>query len=308
MAQVSFTADNFEIYQLNYYPESNLCSSIEKFPTPDRVKRIYDPAGRQETIQVYWLLDDYKEPNIRQNECAKFVIRRRNGRYKGDAGHNYTIASHAFVNRHYTHENRLEFSVTFECDIPPVADDLGLKEFVCMYRVITSYVCKHRYRLKNSTTYTETESIMCYYGKQILINEIYYNEPNTTVKWNDGTITTVGCSDKDSFDKEIGLAVAIAEKYLESVGYFHPRAALKSLAKRGHDQTEKTQARKAFKAAKKNPNENQDKKESNESPFTRIVNNLDQIRNVPVESTKHTFEQLINGLKQVKNDPDEKEE
>ena len=73
----------------------------------------------------------------------------------------------------------------------------------------------------------------------------------TIVKWNDGTTTIVGCAEGEEFSKELGLSVAIAEKYFEVLGSPYPRAALKKLAENGHDQTAKTKARRDFKAAKK---------------------------------------------------------
>ena len=84
-----------------------------------------------------------------------------------------------------------------------------------------------------------------------LIKELFYNEPHTIVKWNDGTTTVVGCAEGEEFSKELGLSVAIAEKYFEVLGFPYPRAALKKLAENGHDQTAKTKARRDFKAAKK---------------------------------------------------------
>ena len=69
-----------------------------------------------------------------------------------------------------------------------------------------------------------------------LISDIFYNKPYTTVKWFDGTITTVKSIDGDSFNKEIGLAMAISRKYYESIGLEHPRAAFKQACyKDAHD-------------------------------------------------------------------------
>lgn len=84
------------------------------------------------------------------------------------------------------------------------------------------------------------------------ITTIYYNEPHTAVKWDDGTTTVVGCAEGEDFSKELGLAVAIAKKYYESLGFIYPRAALKHAADRGVDQSAKTKARKKYKQDKKN--------------------------------------------------------
>lgn len=84
------------------------------------------------------------------------------------------------------------------------------------------------------------------------ITTIYYNNPHTAVKWDDGTTTVVGCAEGEDFSKELGLAVAIAKKYYESLGFIYPRAALKHAADRGVDQSAKTKARKKYKQDKKN--------------------------------------------------------
>lgn len=84
------------------------------------------------------------------------------------------------------------------------------------------------------------------------ITTIYYNDPHTAVKWDDGTTTVVGCAEGEDFSKELGLAVAIAKKYYESLGFMYPRAALKHAADRGVDQSAKTKARKKYKQDKKN--------------------------------------------------------
>ena len=45
---------------------------------------------------------------------------------------------------------------------------------------------------------------------------VVFNNPATIVLWNDGTKTVVKCSDKDKYDKEKGLAMAISKKVLGS--------------------------------------------------------------------------------------------
>lgn len=85
----------------------------------------------------------------------------------------------------------------------------------------------------------------------LMIDKIFYNEPHTVVKWKDGTTTVVGCAEGEEFSKELGLSVAIAEKYFELLGFPYPRAALKRFSEKGHDQTAKTKARREFKKNKK---------------------------------------------------------
>ena len=76
------------------------------------------------------------------------------------------------------------------------------------------------------------------------IDEVYFNKPYTTVKWIDGTTTTVKCRDDDEFNKEIGVSMAITRKYYESVSP-NPRASFKKLIyKDAIDQTTAIQNRK----------------------------------------------------------------
>lgn len=44
------------------------------------------------------------------------------------------------------------------------------------------------------------------------INKVIFNDPATIVFWKDGTKTVVKCGEKDTFDKEKGLAMAITKK------------------------------------------------------------------------------------------------
>ena len=83
------------------------------------------------------------------------------------------------------------------------------------------------------------------------IVDIYYNAPYTTVKWFDGTTTTVAATNDEEFNKELGLAMAISRKYCECMGVEYPRAAFKRMVNNANDQTAKTAARKAYKNAKK---------------------------------------------------------
>lgn len=83
------------------------------------------------------------------------------------------------------------------------------------------------------------------------IADIYYNAPYTTVKWSDGTTTTVAATSGEEFNKELGLAMAMSRKYCECMGLEHPRAGFKHMVNNAHDQTEKTAARKAYKNSRK---------------------------------------------------------
>ena len=85
-----------------------------------------------------------------------------------------------------------------------------------------------------------------------LISDIFYNAPYTTVKWFDNTTTTVRASNEDEFNKEFGLAMALAKKYYECLGTPHPRASFKQAVYiDATDQTEKTKERREYKQNKK---------------------------------------------------------
>ena len=56
------------------------------------------------------------------------------------------------------------------------------------------------------------------------IQQIIYNGTHTVVKWSDGKTTVVNCREGDEFNKEVGLAMAIARKYFERVSADTPRA------------------------------------------------------------------------------------
>ena len=63
------------------------------------------------------------------------------------------------------------------------------------------------------------------------ITRVIFNDPATIVFWSDGTKTVVKCDERDEFDPEKGLAMAIAKKslgnnykYYEVFEKFIPRA------------------------------------------------------------------------------------
>ena len=66
------------------------------------------------------------------------------------------------------------------------------------------------------------------------IIEVIFNNPATIVYWSDGTKTVVKACDKDTFDKETGLAMAIAKKTL-SYKCLQPRALFKHIVKSAKD-------------------------------------------------------------------------
>ena len=53
------------------------------------------------------------------------------------------------------------------------------------------------------------------------IQNVIFNDPATIVIWSDNTKTIVKCQEGDTYDKELGLAMCIAKKYLGNKGNFN---------------------------------------------------------------------------------------
>lgn len=58
------------------------------------------------------------------------------------------------------------------------------------------------------------------------VDRVIYQGTKTIVKWTDGSTTIVDCVNGDIFDKETGLAMAIARKY-----FYESRSAFKYCVK-----------------------------------------------------------------------------
>lgn len=54
-----------------------------------------------------------------------------------------------------------------------------------------------------------------------VIKKVIFNNPATIVIWNDGTKTTVKCSERDEYSEEVGLAMCISKKALGNKGNFN---------------------------------------------------------------------------------------
>lgn len=53
------------------------------------------------------------------------------------------------------------------------------------------------------------------------IKKVIFNNPATIVIWNDGSKTTVKCSERDKYSEEVGLAMCISKKALGNKGNFN---------------------------------------------------------------------------------------
>ena len=160
------------------------------------------------------------------------------------------------INRTINQHGNEEWKATFLA----VSPDMDILKAVLEYRNKTAYskcfnsarhISKEHSMFMDTLRNTISPAFECGITNIPLIKDVFYNEPHTVVKWNDGTTTIVGCAEGEEFSKELGLSVAIAKKYFELLGFPYPRAALKKLAENGHDQTAKTKARKKFKDDKK---------------------------------------------------------
>lgn len=88
------------------------------------------------------------------------------------------------------------------------------------------------------------------------IKNVYFTDPYTTVEWADDTKTTVKCKDGETFDKETGLAMAIAKRYFKKFDPEHPRKKFKKAVNDANDMSKKVAAKRAYKAEKKAKNQN----------------------------------------------------
>lgn len=53
------------------------------------------------------------------------------------------------------------------------------------------------------------------------IVDVIFNDPATIVIWSDGTKTVVKCQVGDTYNKELGLAMCIAKKFLGNKGSYN---------------------------------------------------------------------------------------
>lgn len=80
------------------------------------------------------------------------------------------------------------------------------------------------------------------------IRKIIFNDPATIIYWSDDTKTVVKAANGETFNKEIGLAMAMSNKFIELYGEEYPRATFKSLVKNAIDNSQKTAEKKANKS------------------------------------------------------------
>ena len=87
-----------------------------------------------------------------------------------------------------------------------------------------SPIAKNAASIDANTLYPEHSVIArckaVFYGVPA-IKKVIFNDPATIILWEDGTKTVVKAQDKDQFDKEKGLAMAIVKKALGNEGRYY---------------------------------------------------------------------------------------
>jgi hypothetical protein len=81
------------------------------------------------------------------------------------------------------------------------------------------------------------------------IKDVIFNAPATIVKWDDGTKTIVKCGDGDKYDKEKGLALAIAKKYYGNISGWYGKKFAQWLEEKGEKQCSECKCKKQKKEA-----------------------------------------------------------
>lgn len=75
----------------------------------------------------------------------------------------------------------------------------------------------------NEVTKLYEEATKMYSNKNIRnkIKKVIFNDPATIVFWSDGKKTVVKCGERDTYDPEKGLAMAIAKRALGNEGNYY---------------------------------------------------------------------------------------
>ena len=81
------------------------------------------------------------------------------------------------------------------------------------------------------------------------ITDVIFNAPATIVKWTDGTKTVVKCGKGDQYDKEKGLALAVAKKYYGNISGWYSKKFAQWLEEKGEKQCSECKCKKQKKEA-----------------------------------------------------------
>lgn len=74
------------------------------------------------------------------------------------------------------------------------------------------------------------------YGPETMPQGVWFNDPHTTVRWADGTTTTVTCGQSDFYDEQTGFLLCCAKRLFGNSGEY-----LKVMRKLGVPETTKAQ-------------------------------------------------------------------
>lgn len=66
----------------------------------------------------------------------------------------------------------------------------------------------------------ELSKIPVLYGPETMPKGVWFNNPNTTVRWADGTTTTVTCGDGDIYDEQTGFLLCCAKRLFGGNGEY----------------------------------------------------------------------------------------
>lgn len=117
--------------------------------------------------------------------------------------------------------------------------------------------------ITNSPYYTAADALVnaySYYKKHVrgmessmmykqmpIIDRVILNDPAVIVLWSDGTKTIAMRTNDDTFDPEVGLAMAISRKYYEILGFQYPRGAFKAQIRNADDRSNSVRKKRARK-------------------------------------------------------------
>ena len=97
------------------------------------------------------------------------------------------------------------------------------------YDLIENLRKKNKFeRRKSMPVHKDSMAALCYSDMLYSINvfnlkikNVIFNDPATIVFWSDGSKTVVKCGERDIFDPEKGLAMAISKKFLGNKGNYN---------------------------------------------------------------------------------------
>ena len=141
----------------------------------------------------------------------------------------------AYKRNYLTDYQQLLFEPLCRCkELPEITFNKDASNFNSTSKIANSLMEKLKY-IANQSIGANTM-----FGTIPVITRVIINNPGVVVFWSDGTKTVGKCMDKDEFNPEIGLSMAISRKYYELLGFPNPRSAFKNQLKNAEYQSQKT--------------------------------------------------------------------